>query len=449
MDEPFQLQLDTMIEENDSVSTESQNLFDELSESDMEELESNVQDMLHQYLEDHFIQWSDPNFMDIMVNDITEILYEDFIHAGICTNEYNKEEIEEYIREYATIVCELEDIVPRSESHIFHLLEEESKENIREKIKILMNKPQPQQRTNEWYEYRHGLITASNIWKALSSESQQNSLIYEKCQPFVNGNRFASCTTGSLHWGVKYEPLTLMLYKERMNIRSICDEEQRSICDEEQRSICDQEFGCIQHDTYKFIGASPDGIVIDESSPLYGRMIEIKNIVNREIDGIPLKAYWIQMQVQMETCNLDACDFVETQIKEYETEDAFWNETEKEKKGILLMFVPTESDVQVPLYNFMPLHIPLTKEDTQSWIDSAIICNQPTHKLHEIKYWYLDIFSCVTVRRNRRWFQTMVPMISKIWDTILRERENGHEHRAPKKRIKTSAIEKVIVNKLD
>ena len=33
--------------------------------------------------------------------------------------------------------------------------------------------------------------------------------------------------------------------------------------------------------------------------------VEIKNIVNREITGIPLEAYWIQMQVQMEVCDLD------------------------------------------------------------------------------------------------------------------------------------------------
>ena len=50
-------------------------------------------------------------------------------------------------------------------------------------------------------------------------------------------------------------------------------------------------------------------------------MVEIKNIVNREISGRPSEAYWIQMQLQMECCNIDVCDFVETRFKEYETEE--------------------------------------------------------------------------------------------------------------------------------
>ena len=78
------------------------------------------------------------------------------------------------------------------------------------------------------------------------------------------------------------------------------------------------DYGCIKHRTYSFLGASPDGIndVLSDNGQgngkgngkgngRYGRMLEIKNIVNREIDGIPKKEYWIQMQLQMETCDLD------------------------------------------------------------------------------------------------------------------------------------------------
>ena len=46
------------------------------------------------------------------------------------------------------------------------------------------------------------------------------------------------------------------------------------------------------------LGASPDGINTDKTSQLYGRMLEIKNIVNREINGIPKSEYWIQMQTK-------------------------------------------------------------------------------------------------------------------------------------------------------
>ena len=61
---------------------------------------------------------------------------------------------------------------------------------------------------------------------------------------------------------------------------------------------CIGEFGCIQHPEYPFLGASPDGINILKDNPRFGRMLEIKNIVNRDITGIPKKEYWVQMQMQ-------------------------------------------------------------------------------------------------------------------------------------------------------
>ena len=82
------------------------------------------------------------------------------------------------------------------------------------------------------------------------------------------------------------------------------------------------DFGCIKHSQYSCIGASPDGINTDITNPRLEECLEIKNIVNREINGIPKFEYWIQMQVQMETCDLNECDFLETKFVEYENEGA-------------------------------------------------------------------------------------------------------------------------------
>lgn len=123
---------------------------------------------------------------------------------------------------------------------------------------------QPEQRTDEWYQHRHGLITASSIWKVFGSKSIQNQLIYEKCGP-IDVKKYNKVNTESpLHWGQKYEQLSKDLY-EMLNSTKI------------------QEFGCIKHPNpeYYFIGASPDGINVCPSSHLYGRMLEIKNVVSR------------------------------------------------------------------------------------------------------------------------------------------------------------------------
>jgi len=48
-------------------------------------------------------------------------------------------------------------------------------------------------------------------------------------------------------------------------------------------------------------------------------MIEVKNVVSRVITGIPKEDYYIQMQLQMEVCDLNECDFVETKFIEYDS----------------------------------------------------------------------------------------------------------------------------------
>jgi hypothetical protein len=169
-----------------------------------------------------------------------------------------------------------------------------------DRLELLAHVPQAEQRTKEWYETRHRLITASNAYKAFEPDSARNQLIYEKCQPLKydemedpENKKFELVNIDSpMHWGQKYEPVSVMYYENLFSTEV-------------------SEYGCIQHETYKFLGASPDVIVSDPVLPRFGRMLEIKNIVNRDIDGIPKKEYWIQMQLQMETCDLNECDFLE------------------------------------------------------------------------------------------------------------------------------------------
>ena len=95
-------------------------------------------------------------------------------------------------------------------------------------------------------------------------------------------------------------------------------------------------------------------------------MLEIKNIVNREINGNPKKIYWIQMQLQMEVCNLNECDFLECRFKEYESEEEFredgtfnYNNNDK-MKGILHF----QQDGK-PAYEYMPINC--SEQDYLVW----------------------------------------------------------------------------------
>ena len=43
-----------------------------------------------------------------------------------------------------------------------------------------------------------------------------------------------------------------------------------------------EDFGCLEHETIPYLAASPDGINVDPTSELYGRLLEIKNPVSRK-----------------------------------------------------------------------------------------------------------------------------------------------------------------------
>ena len=360
------------------------------------------------------------------------------------------EVIEAYILDLYNEVTErfYEEIAPPRVSpatHIHH--DAHAKERLTAKIRALQEKPQPDQRTPEWYARRNNLITASAASKAFGSQASVNQLVYEKCKSQTEAAAAAAeaARTGSanqsppaplqgpvnspLHWGQRYEPVTVMVYEHR-NKTTL------------------GEFGCIQHETYPFIGASPDGINIDATSPIYGRMVEIKNIVNREITGHPKEEYWIQTQIQMEVCDLDECDFVETRFKEYESKEEYDADgTTKEgytakgnEKGIILWFQTAPAVTQyghivtpTQLYEYAP--IGATPYEYDKW-EAEIFAKHERLRSVWVRtiYWYLDEYSCVLVRRNRLWFEEAVKVLARVWAMIEEERETGYEHRAPVKR---------------
>jgi putative phage-type endonuclease len=264
---------------------------------------------MEEFMKDNPKLISEPDFDDTFDENIQELMHSHF-DFDIFYTEEAQDEMEEIIDQAKNDFFK-EQIPPRSYPDTI-ILEDPDHEYVKEQLDILRNKPQPTQRTKEWYEFRHNLITASNAYKAFENLTTQNQLIYEKCQPlnqslYINGDEndeqedttdikeikevVMVNTNTTLHWGQKYEPLSVKVYEHTYDTKI-------------------EDFGCIQHETYMFLGASPDGINVDITSEKYGRMLEIKNVVSREITGIPKQEYWIQTQIQMEVCNLDICDFI-------------------------------------------------------------------------------------------------------------------------------------------
>jgi putative phage-type endonuclease len=413
--------------------------------------------LMEELIEEYPFIITEPDFDDFFDENIQELMVSQFDFDVFYTDDA-EEELEEIIEETKNDFFK-HFIPPRSYPNTMILGEPDSC-FIDEQMNVLRNKPQPSQRTKEWYEFRHNLITASNAYKAFENQNVKNQLIYEKCQPlnqnlYINNDNDETIQQNTkeivmvnvnttLHWGQKYEPLSVNIYEHIYKTKI-------------------EDFGCIQHEKYLFLGASPDGINVDKKSKRYGRMLEIKNIVNREIDGIPKKEYWIQMQLQMEVCDLDECDFLETKFTEYSDYNSYLSDTsdeiyedeegfefknmclskDEQMKGIIIYFHTKEGK---PFYVYKPLEL-IHPKKIEEWQENIIDYYQTNSEYNYVFmktiYWKLDTLSCVLVCRNRQWFKDNIYLLQEIWNTIEKERISGYEHRAPNRKSKKELIEPI------
>lgn len=418
------------------------------SDNEIEELRESLLYCVDENVRNNPLSFSDPLFHNKLENSIYDTVESMFTDNTICHNDLFvfTEEMENQIEELVNVCIKeyFDTIVPPRSYPDTCILHPPNVDEVCKKIEYLTSIPQEEQRTAGWYIFRNNLITASAAWKVFKTESCINQLVYEKCKPLaVNSNNSNGDnddtiddiekvntvtiaeksyvnTSSPLHWGQKYEKLSVMLYEARNKTKI-------------------GEFGCIKHPKYDFLGASPDGINIDPVSPLYGRMLEIKNIVNRDITGTPIEEYWIQTQLQMQVCDCDECDFLETCFKEYEDEDAFLHDSSsdidtefhftssKTLKGVIAYFMKDGK----PFYEYAPLY--LTRTEYDKWCEEIIDKNASITWLKNI-YWYLNQYSCVLIRKNDIWFESAIKKIENVWGIIIKERESGYDHRAPKKR---------------
>tara|TARA_B110000444_G_C18777504_1_gene565707 strand:- start:150 stop:1412 length:1263 start_codon:yes stop_codon:yes gene_type:complete len=362
---------------------------------------------------------------DFINNNVELYKYEDF-HLKVIDGVYeyynnlNLEKYEDPIIDIELIIEEMLNLYfilnnnPRAYVNTFST--KTDKERNKKILESHLNKPQPEQRTPEWFNFRYNRLTASDFYKAFDTQASQNNLILKKCLP-IDTKKFSGVNTDSAcHYGHKYEPLSLLIYEKKYNTKV-------------------GEYGCISHSKYNFLGASPDGINIDMTNDRYCRLVEVKNPKSRIITGIPKKEYWVQMQLQMEVWNLDECDFLETTFKEYEDEDKFnedgtFNLTKEcKKKGIVVQFY----DGKEPIYEYAP--VDCSKEEFDKWYDKTMDKNNNLTWIQNI-YWYLEKYSCILVTRNKKWFNSILDKAEEFWKLILKERVTGYEHRKPKKREK-------------
>lgn len=298
----------------------------------------------------------------------------------------------------------------------------------------------PEQKSPEWFEMRNGKITASDGGTVLdvnSHEPQFKFIIKKTLFPPFESNEF-------VHHGTKYEDIATMIYEYRMNVMT-------------------DEFGLIGHPKYNFLGASPDRICnkykLDgiHKSKYIGRMLEIKCPYVRKIkmtgpiiDNICPIYYWVQTQLQLECCDLEECDFWQTEIKEYESrydfnedtdpDEPFRSKTTKFEKGCVIQLLPKkrmmetiEKDYNQVVYEsskyIYPPKVEMSPHDCDVWISEALTDMRYDKKYDDyyfdkVIYWKLVTSKNVLINRDRKWFADSLPQLKQMWDYVLFFREN-------------------------
>lgn len=310
------------------------------------------------------------------------------------------------------------------------------------KLKML---PVVEQRTNPWYEMRKGMITASSAASLLIRDDTCDPYIEEfglkdfkkngrSCNPYSNKREYILRKLNvksfkgnpATRWGTKYEPVATQIY-ERWSSSHIDIENYKL---EHIKDVI-HEFGLIQHPKYSWLGASPDGITEE------GIMLEIKCPVSREITGIPPLYYWIQMQLQLEVCDLEICDFIECKIREISKEEYIELPRDMNRKGIIVAVKKNrELEEGEDEYDYIyPAREHIVPENQILWASNKIkrIKEEEGKETFEL-YWEAEKISIVRVKRSRKWFES-------VKDRLKEEQENIEKLKRSK-----SKIEKFVTN---
>jgi putative phage-type endonuclease len=384
-------------------------------------------------------------------------------------------------------------------------------------FRVLDSKYYPPQRSKEWFELRDGMITASDGGTIVGLNPYEGRFAFVSKK--AHGKPFK--TNEHCYHGKKLEEVATMAYEYRMNVRV-------------------KEFGLCKHPKYDFLGASPDGIVseyklqtktgkpwklIEEEisniedkekrekiikknaykTKFVGRMLEIKcpktrkilmdmnapevygpygeeitNILKDVKKGVCPAYYWVQVQLQLQCCELDECDFWQCEISEYKDKKDYINDSEKERewiskqtgheKGLLIQLMPKDiineyinttnikSKVQLILDNAEFLYLPkidMTLKEMDEWALNTISKLNKTHPtmvFDSIKYWRIDKTRNITIKRDDKWFEDNLKKFRKSWNMVKYFRKNKEKSELFRKYIliqETNRFGNIENNKFD
>jgi putative phage-type endonuclease len=286
-----------------------------------------------------------------------------------------------------------------------YLNEKKQKEEViilrKQKLVELKKLKLPEQRSEEWYEIRKKILTASSLGSAIDKchFQSRDELILSKIenQPFK--------PNPITEWGVKYEDVAIMFYEELYNTKVL-------------------DFGLIPHPDFSIFGASPDGICDDTGNDEYvSRMVEIKCPPKRKFTKSVPPHYLMQVHGQLEVCDLDECDFFQVKFEEYENndeykKDIFMDENDGILSGRTNLNYPKGVVITLKVddkLSYLYSKLNQTDEELNKWIEE----NKKNHEnIFEIKWWKIIRYECTIVHRDKKWWNENLDKILDFYEEL-------------------------------
>jgi hypothetical protein len=217
---------------------------------------------------------------------------------------------------------------------------------------------------------------------------------------------------GPFDWGIRFEPVVKQVLESRWGTKI-------------------QESGRLLHPTEPHIAASPDGLILEAADEArVGRLLEIKCPISRTVgQGVPFD-YWCQMQVQMEVCGIDECDYVEVKLQSFQGADTEWP-AGAQPDGHVWLLEKVEAGAVSMTYAY-------TVEERDTLLSTS-------WDLVETIPWRVDTLYHVLVTRDRNWYRSTAELQAKFWADVAKARA-GQFEAAPSSVAGRGAL-KVVVTK--
>lgn len=256
-------------------------------------------------------------------------------------------------------------------------------------LEALLNRPQVEQRTEQWYKDAANLLTASQFGALLlKGPKARANLVMDKASENVDtSSRRTVVLTEELNaftWGIRFEPVVKQIYQVLTGTQVV-------------------ELGRLRHRSDPHLAASPDGLVMKGPEQRLARFVEFKAPVSRTITNVIPEEYQCQMQIQMEVGDIEECDYLEAKFN-----SAFGPKPCPERPEIApywgTIFIIGNDAGELLRYEYSPLKDDVwrpTLEETE-----CIVASVP---------WWLDTWYLTTVGRSRTWFQSVQHKLDAFW----------------------------------